>query len=144
MQNKLELTGLLARTTMLYRMKINALLFENNIDLSSEMCGTLIELWKADGKSQQELADTLHKDKGGMTKIIKNLERRTLIICPVDKTDRRQKKIQLTSKGKELQKEVEPLINKLRLGALEGIASQDLDITDNVLKSIILNLDKKL
>lgn len=141
MQNRLQFTGLLARTSLLYKMKINTVMAFNHINLSSEMCGVLIELWKGDDKSQQELADTLHKDKGGMTKIIKSLDRRALITRSLDGTDRRRKKIKLTNKGKQLQKEVEPLMNKLRESALENITSQDLNHTEKILTTIINNLN---
>lgn len=140
MQNNVGLTGLIARTSHLYRMKLNSLMNQNNIDLSSEMCGVLIELWKMDGRSQQELADTLHKDKGGMAKIISGLEQRKLIIRPVNDSDRRQKIIQLTQKGKRIRQKVEPLINELRKSALKNLNSNDLQHADSVLNAIIHNL----
>lgn len=144
MQNRLQFTGLLARTSLLYKMKINALMAAKHINLSSEMCGVLVELWKGDGKSQQELADTLHKDKGGMTKIIKSLNQRELVTRSLDENDRRRKKIKLTQKGQLLQQEVEPLMNTLRQTALENISSEDLKNTEKILNTIVGNLNKTL
>jgi DNA-binding MarR family transcriptional regulator len=94
-------------------------------------------------KANRNLDNTLHKEKGGMARIIKSLEGRKPITRKVNDSDRRQNKIQLTSKGKK-QQVVEPLMNTLRQTALENIESKDLQSADNVLKTIIHHLNNIL
>lgn len=141
MLEEVNLTGLLARTSLLYKKKLNALMEARGINLSSEMCGTLVELWKCDSRSQQELADSLQKDKGGMTKIVKSLEKRELIKRTRDPEDGRQKKIELTTAGSALESRVEPLLNDLRQSGIKGIPAENLAVFRESLLCMMTNLN---
>lgn len=134
--------GLIARSSRLYKMKFNGLMAENNIDLSSEMCGVLAILWEADGLHLQELAYTLKKDKGGMTKIIDSLAKRGVVRRIEDDKDRRKKKIMLTKEGKQLQEKAVPLIDSLRENNLNHISDEELDVAERILSQIVSNLEK--
>lgn len=141
MQNKVSLTSLIARTSRLYKTAVNIALKTHHINLSSEMCGVLLELWKSDGKSQQELATTFKKDKAGITRIVKSLAKRGLISSTQDPIDGRRKKITLTAKGKALQNQVEELIGNLRQEVLAGINKSEQEATEKVLYKIVTNLE---
>lgn len=137
-----SLTGLIARVSRSYKSRFNAVLNELHIDLSSEMCGVLVELWQEDGQFLQDFADTLKKDKGGMTKIVNSLEKRGLIRRVEDKVDRRRKKIFLTQKGIDLEQKLRPLIIEIRTKSLVGISAEDKTQLENSLYQIIENLDE--
>lgn len=141
MQKQASLTGLMARATRLYKAKVNATMQENGIDLSSEMCGVLLELQEKDGQHLQQLADIFKKDKGGMAKIIKSLERRSLISRMRDKGDRRQKHITLTSKGFATCDEINPIIRSLKQSTLNHMAEDDLETMRRALLTMVGNLE---
>ena len=131
---------LISQAMTLYRIHLNALLAQNGIDLTSEMCAVLGVLWKSDGRKQQELADILCKDKGGITKIIDNLEKRKLVIRHPDNIDGRNKIVTLTKDGLALKKTVVPLANGLLNKVTSSIDKQKLQIASQVLTDIIKEL----
>jgi len=135
-----QLIGLMARTSRLYKMTLNAVLAENGIDLSSEMCGLLVELWREDARSQQELALTLKKDKGGITRLVKSLYRRELVYPETDSSDRRRKKICLTSKGKALRETIAPLLHKLRGAVLQELSDTEIKTMEKLLDRMVGNM----
>ncbi len=134
------ITAIFSRTSRLYRMRLNATLTEENIDLSSEMCGMLIELGKEEGKTQQELGQILFKDKGGVTKILKSLAKRGLIYAKEGTSDKRYKNIFLTHEGKKVLSKVQPIVQELRAFTLKNIDKNDINLTREVLKKMIHNL----
>src|SRR5699024_11533895 len=121
-------------------MTLNAVLAENGIDLSSEMCGLLVELWREDARSQQELALTLKKDKGGITRLVKSLYRRELVYPETDSSDRRRKKICLTSKGKALRETIAPLLHKLRGAVLQELSDTEIKTMEKLLDRMVGNM----
>lgn len=138
-----QLTGLMARTSRLYKAELNALLARKNFNLSSEMCGMLVLLWEEDHKNQQELADLLKKDKGGITRIIKSLQSRNLLKSIKDKEDLRVNKIVLTDEGRALRVDLEPIIQELRRKALLHISPEQQEKTKAILYQIITNLENQ-
>ena len=137
-----QLTGLIARTSRLYKTELNAMLAEKGFNLSSEMCGLLVLLWQENYKSQQELANILKKDKGGITRLVKSLQTRDLIKTIKDKDDLRINKIVLTEKGKKLQVVLEPLLQNLRNKTLSQIPQEEQEKTMAILYQVISNLEK--
>lgn len=93
---------------------------ENNIDLTYEMHQIMASLWRKDGIKQQELADRTLKDKASMTFLIDNLSKRELVKRMEDPSDRRNKLIYLTPKGKQMGKKVEPWVTELFTTAGKG------------------------
>ena len=79
---------------------------KNNVALTKEQWTILGVLWQDDGCSQQTLADRTYKDKPGITRLIDNLEKESLVERRPDAKDRRLNLIFLTPKGKKKKKEV--------------------------------------
>ncbi|HLR37371.1 MAG TPA: MarR family winged helix-turn-helix transcriptional regulator [Chitinophagaceae bacterium] len=140
MEKGMPLTAVMARTSRLYRIRLNQKLSDHNIDLSSEMCGTLLELGKKEGRHQKELATTLFKDKGGITKLLKSLSKRAFIFAKADEIDKRHKKIYLTEKGHQVLKKAMPLVEEVRAQTLNGLDNVEIIQTREVLEKVISNL----
>ncbi|HVI45670.1 MAG TPA: MarR family transcriptional regulator [Chitinophaga sp.] len=140
MNNSPRVSLLLSQALGLYRLRINALLIQHNIDLTSEMCTVLRILWKKEGRKQQELADILCKDKGSITKIIDNLEKRELVERVTDAEDARNKNIVLTAQGKAMKKKVVPLLDGFLDSVIDHASQADLEATRRVLTGIIQKL----
>ena len=113
---------------------------QNNIDITMEQWAVMTCLWREDKVTQQKLCDLTSKDKPSITRLIDNLEKRDLVTRVADSNDRRVNLIHLTSKGEKLQSQAMESINKIADKALNGIAESELNISKNVLKKIISNL----
>ncbi|MDQ1097600.1 MULTISPECIES: MarR family winged helix-turn-helix transcriptional regulator [Chryseobacterium] len=140
MENSPRITLLLSQFLTLYKNNLNALLARNDIDLTTEMSTVLAILWKKDKRKQQEIADILLRDKGGITKIINNLEKRGLVKRVADEADARTKIIALTDTGKDLEKQVDPLSRGLLEKALGNIDEEVLATTRYALNQMIQQL----
>ena len=137
MEDSTRISLLISQALGLYRLRINALLIQNELDLTSEMCAVLRLIWKKEGQKQRELASQLYKDKGSITKIIDNLEKRKLVERISDEADARNKNIRLTSSGRALEKRVLPLLDSFLNEITASIEVQELEITRRVLQEII-------
>lgn len=66
----------------------------------------LIDLYKQDGKSQEEISESLQIDKASTAKAIRKLEEEGYVTRAKDKEDKRFNSIYLTDKSKELKKDI--------------------------------------
>lgn len=66
----------------------------------------LIDLYKKDGKSQEEISESLQIDKASTAKAIRKLEEEGYVTRAKDKEDKRFNSIYLTEKSKELKKDI--------------------------------------
>lgn len=117
---------------------------KNNIALTKEQWTILGVLWQDDGCSQQTLADRTYKDKPGITRLIDNLEKESLVERRPDTKDRRLNLIFLTSKGKAIEKEVIEIVNQTINDTVKGIDPQNLKIVKDTFLQIYDNLDYKI
>ena len=99
---------------------------EAGISISFEVLEIMKLLRGQDGLNQQELADLLFKDKSSMTYLIDNMVKAGLVTRKEDETDRRNKRICLTSKAVDLQNQLSPLAMHCYNVLSEGIAYQDI------------------
>ena len=93
------------------------------IGLTRSQWWLLNHLFRADGITQAELAETLDIERSSTGKLLDSLELKGWIKRVVDKKDRRSKRVFLT-------KEVEPIINKMR-----GIAKKVREVSLGKLSS---------
>lgn len=66
----------------------------------------LIDLYKKDGKSQEEISESLQIDKASTAKAIRKLEEEGYVTRAKDKEDKRFNSIYLTEKSKELKEDI--------------------------------------
>ncbi len=81
-------------------------------DVTCEQWSVLVHLGKKNGQSQQQLAEFTCKDKTTITRLIDNMEKHNLVVRVPDKSDKRQKLIYLTKKGRDLQEKLTKVIQK--------------------------------
>ena len=93
------------------------------IGLTRSQWWLLNHLFRADGITQAELAETLEIERSSTGKLLDSLELKGWIKRVVDKNDRRSKRVFLT-------KEVEPIIKKMR-----GIAKKVREVSLGKLSS---------
>jgi len=111
----------------------------NGLEITPEQWTVLIFLWEKDGVTQQELCNATFKDKPSMTRLIDNMERQHLVVRISDKKDRRTNLIHLTKDGKELEGRARALANQTLKEALHGITTEELRVSQEVLRKIFFN-----
>ena len=131
---------LIKRTSKAFRRRLNHSFAEAGYDVTSEQWRILWCLWRQDGQRQQDLADSVYKDKTSITRTIDSMERRNLVVRVPDRIDRRQKLIHLTNKARELQEDLIQLVQKISLEAQRGIEPEHLEILRDSLAKIRENL----
>lgn len=102
--------------------------------------GVLVDLWQKDGVRQQDLAISTIKDKATIARALDAMERQNLVVRVVDPNDKRNKRIYLTHKGKEMKYALMPIADSVTHEASENISEEDMLICHKVLEKIYLNL----
>jgi DNA-binding MarR family transcriptional regulator len=113
---------------------------EKNLPITPDQFRVLTHLWRNDGCSQQELAIGTLRDRANVTRIIDILEREGIVERTDHETDRRIFKIQLTEKGKALEKDAMACGQAAIDDALKGVSKSDLESCMKVLNKTIENL----
>jgi len=112
---------------------------ENDLDITAEPWTVLLFLWEKDGVSQQELCNATFKDKPSMTRLIDNMERQNLVVRIASKSDRRTNLVYLTRQGRELEDRARNVANRTLKEALTGVTTEELRISQEVLRKIFSN-----
>jgi len=98
-------------------------------ELTYEMLQVMMVLWRKNQVNQQEVANTVQKNKASLTPLIDNLVKINLVTRTEDPSDRRNKIISLTNKGKEYKKKFAPMLTEIYT-LIKG------DVPDEKLKEI--------
>lgn len=110
------------------------------VNLTIEQWSVLYQLWKEDGKSQQELCNATFRDKPSITRLIDNLEKLNLVKRVSDDKDRRINKVYLTRHAQKLQEDTMLLAEETLNEALEGVPSDQIELCKMVLQRVYDNL----
>ena len=78
------------------------MLKQSQIGLTPEQFLLIDVLWNEGKMTQQQLADTMQKDKNSITKLIDALEKKELLVRVQSKRDRRANIIVLTEKAEQM------------------------------------------
>ncbi len=111
------------------------MLKNNKFDVTVDQFIILQVLSETNGLPQMELGKRTFKDKPTTTRIIGLLEKKELVIRKANTKDRRIYNIFLTMKGKELIKNVMPVLVQFRKIAWYGLS-------DNEMRTLLSLLDK--
>lgn len=117
-----------------------AMLRKNRIDLTPEQFLLIDLLWNQGPMSQQRLADSMHKDKNSITKLVDALESKGFVERHQDKADRRSNTIVLTPKSESIKTETKEFGISMLDGVLDGISEEELRSFLNTLEKIAGNI----
>jgi DNA-binding MarR family transcriptional regulator len=110
------------------------------INLTIEQWSVLYQLWKEDGRSQQELCNATFRDKPSITRLVDNLEKLNLVKRVADERDRRINKIYLTKNAGRLEIDTMQLAEETLMEALEGVSPDQIELCKEVLQRVYENL----
>ena len=118
-----------------------------NIDLTPEQFLLIDLLWNQGSLSQQQLADTMQKDKNSITKLIDAIEQKGYVVRKQNPPDRRSNTIVLTDKAHDLKLEAKSvgisLLDKMIDGISEGEIKSFIDIMRKISQNMSISESKE-
>lgn len=102
----------------------------------------LLMLWEREGVTQTELAERLAVEQPTMAGTLKRLERDGLIKRVPDANDRRQARVHLTRRGRELQDALTMSARETNAVALQRLTARDTAQLMSLAKRMIANLEQ--
>lgn len=115
-------------------------LARQGLQVSAEQWPILIHVWDRNGQSQKELAQRLFKDKTTIARCVAGLESLGLVLRESSPEDRREKRVFLTKKGKEIMDGATATIQMIDRRAEACIEEEELAICKDVLRRVHKNL----
>lgn len=103
----------------------------------------LMQLYKKDGISQEELSENLKIDKGTTCRAIKKLEEEEFLIRVKDENDKRAYKLYLTEKSKDMEKNVKSVLYEWEKNISKELLQEEVDVLLTVLKKICISQNIK-
>lgn len=103
--------------------------------------GIMVDLWTKDGVRQQDLAISVIKDKGTIARALNGLEQLGMVLRIPDEHDKRNKRIHLTPKGRDMRAKISPHAQSTVLAACAGISQKDMDTCKQVLAQMYQNMN---
>lgn len=113
-----------------------------DLEVTVEQWGIMVSLWNLDGQYQQELSVCTGKDKPSITRLVDNMEKRELVMRQPDESDRRLNRVFLTPRGREMLLALNEQAQVTLREALHAIDPRKLEITQEVLRLVICNLNR--
>src|SRR3954469_13982967 len=104
------------------------------INLTIEQWSVLYQLWKENGKSQQELCSATFRDKPSITRLVDNLEKLNLVKRVPDEKDRRINNVFLTKNAQTLEEQTMQLAEETLNDALAGVSQEQVEMCKEVLQ----------
>lgn len=122
-----------------YRNYAQKKLREQGYKITIDQWLTIKAILENPGITQQELAEKIFKDNASVTRIIEILVQSGYLQRQINPSDRRKTILNVTEEGLSIINKVHHLVLENRHVALAGIASSDIENTNNVLQKIINN-----
>lgn len=110
------------------------------LNLTIEQWSVLYQLWKQDGRSQQDLCQRTFRDKPSITRLVDNLEKLQLVKRVASESDRRINLVFLTKQGVKLEEQTMTLAEETLNEALTGISPEHINLCKEILQQVYDNL----
>jgi DNA-binding MarR family transcriptional regulator len=102
----------------------------------------LLVLWEQEGTTQAELAERLAVEQPTMAGTLKRMERDGLIRRVPDPADRRQARIRLTPRGRQLEEALTTSARETNAVAMEGLSAADSARLMSLVGRMVANLEQ--
>ncbi len=131
-------------TSVVMRAFSNQVFSQNGFEITPEQYTILTLIVDNEELYQRQLSEITLKDRSNISRIIKILEEKELIVKITDSNGRQIFKVQATQKGLDLYKKMKPVSKSIRQIATRGISNNDMGICLNTLDKIFNNLEDKV
>jgi DNA-binding MarR family transcriptional regulator len=102
----------------------------------------LLALWEGDGRTQAELVRLIDVEQPTLANTLRRMERDGLIRRAPDPSDRRSARIQLTPRGRSLERTLTTSARRVNERALQGLPKAERAALLEALRRIIENLQR--
>ncbi len=119
--------------------EFNSAVIKAGYHVTDEQWIILSVLWEKEGINQQELSNFSDRDKTSITRLIDSLEKKNIAVRVPDRSDRRNKMIYLTKKGRDLEQGLGQVAVNVMEKALLGLTDEHIETSMITLKKIIKN-----
>lgn len=131
---------LLSRAARTFSHALEQKLEKEGIPISHEQFSLLMELFKGDAISQQELADRVNRGKTSVTRLLNGLEKKGYVLRCDSPEDKRKRLVCLTPEGNTIQEELRQAARHTEQIAIDSLEGEDLESIKNHLDTIYTNL----
>lgn len=119
-----------------------------DLNINASQLHTLFEIKCSNGINQDEIAKRCNVDKGSVARSLRKLEDKELIVKEIDKNNRRQNKISLTSKGEYVIEESLKILDDWENEIFKEVDDEEKRVLqeflkDTAIKTISLNMEIK-
>lgn len=128
------------RLGFILRKELSQKFKENDLPISPEEWGMLLNLWQQDGRTPTELADQTVRDRTTVTRLVDGMVKKNLAQRTIDPNDRRRSLIFLTAYGMSIQPELVPIAQELIGQSLKGISDEDISHMVQTMKRMATNM----
>ncbi|MEG0518142.1 MAG: MarR family transcriptional regulator [Bacteroidales bacterium] len=127
-----------------FKQYISTIFLQQGHNITPEQFLVMDTLWDEGIMSQQQIADTILKDKNSVVKLIDGLEKKGLVKRVADKQDRRQNLIELTPFAIQIKDEVTDAAMQGVNLIIKDISSEELYTFIKVLSKMAENMSNDL
>lgn len=113
---------------------------EEGYNITVEQWQVLINLNNTNDQFHQQLSENIFKEKSTITRLLDGLEKKHLINRVADTSDRRQKRIRITTQGKNLLNKLKPFALEVQGRALNDIDQKQMKSCQDILLKIYNNV----
>jgi DNA-binding MarR family transcriptional regulator len=124
-----------------FKQYVNTIFNSHGFNLTAEQFLVMDTLWDEGVMSQQQIADTILKDKNSVTKLIDALEKKGLVERVAGQSDKRQNLIHLTARAVEIKEAITQVAIDTTDRIIKDIPKEDLVNFVKVLNKIAENID---
>ena len=114
---------------------------EHDIPLTKDQWLLLKQLNENAELSQRELAEATFKEPAAITRMLDLMEKHGWVVRESIPEDRRRFSLQVTEQGKALYAKALPIVQGLRLQALEGLKQSEVNHLRKVLQTMVHQLE---
>ena len=140
-QEELFLT--LEETIRNVKTTFNSTFARHDFGISYDQWLVLGQVYHKQGISQHEICKNIVKEPASVSRIIKSLMNKDLILKLSDKKNKRANKIYLTHQGIELSQQIVKICRKSYEKQFKGIYERELNMIKNILNRINANQSEK-
>ena len=108
--------------------------------ITTEQWAVLMCLKEKAGRTQNEIAAKLIKDKTNVSRILDGMQKRQLIVRRAHENDRRSFRILITKKGKALVEDLIPIARRINQTAANHMNKRDIRELERLMQTIYKNL----
>ena len=101
----------------------------------------LLELYKKDGKNQEEIAEDLKMDKGTTARALKKLEEQGFLTRLKDEKDKRSNKIYLSDKAKNIREDIFDILDDWNKQITRSLAKEEVKMLEDLLEKVCKNIN---